>query len=214
MIREIPSNDWLTLSIVIGLALITLAKVVYPKRFHNFMGVIGNSNYHKLYSRDLKYLDRFNSLLLSNQLINIVVFAYIFYSTLLTPKVINTVEFLTISSVVLLVIAFKFIIEQLIGKLFDISELIDFYLFQKLNYKNYIGLILIPINILLIYTLSPNVTLLISFLSFVLIVNFIAFLYSFISYQKLLIGNFFYFILYLCALEIGPYIILYKLFNM
>ncbi|MDC1470085.1 DUF4271 domain-containing protein [Flavobacteriaceae bacterium] len=32
-------------------------------------------------------------------------------------------------------------------------------------------------------------------------------------YQKLLMDNFFYFILYLCTLEIGPYILMWKLFS-
>jgi hypothetical protein len=63
MIRETTSNDWLTLSIIIGLALITLAKVLYPKRFNDFIGLIGSSKYHKMYSRDMKYLNQFNSLI-------------------------------------------------------------------------------------------------------------------------------------------------------
>jgi len=42
------------------------------------------------------------------------------------------------------------------------------------------------------------------------VVNAIALFYSFKTNGKLIITNFFYFILYLCALEISPYIILYK----
>ena len=82
-----------------------------------------------------------------------------------------------------------------------------------MNYKNFIGIVLIPINMILVYAVEPTEKLIYGFLIGLLVLNFIGFLSTFKSYQKLILSNFFYFILYLCALEIGPYIILYKLFN-
>ena len=46
-----------------------------------------------------------------------------------------------------------------------------------------------------------------------IVINAIALFYSYKTNGKLIITNFFYFILYLCALEISPYIILYKVFT-
>jgi hypothetical protein len=45
------------------------------------------------------------------------------------------------------------------------------------------------------------------------LILFIGFIRSIKFYQKQLINNFFYFILYLCTLEIGPYILICKLFS-
>lgn len=111
------------------------------------------------------------------------------------------------------IILIKVLIERLIGSLFEIDGLIDAYIFQKMNYKNYIGLFLIPINILLIYAFQPSKTVIFLVIGLLLLINFIGFLTSFKMHQKLILANFFYFILYLCALEFAPYIILYKLFN-
>jgi hypothetical protein len=57
--------------------------------------------------------------------------------------------------------------------------------------------------------LSVNIVI-ISALLLVCLINLIGFLTSFKNYQKLINPNFFYFLLYLCALEIGPYVLLYK----
>ncbi|RZW43378.1 MAG: DUF4271 domain-containing protein, partial [Flavobacteriaceae bacterium] len=50
-------------------------------------------------------------------------------------------------------------------------------------------------------------------MAFIVLIHLIGFLTTFKSYQNVIIENLFYFILYLCALEFGPYILLYKVFN-
>jgi hypothetical protein len=50
----------------------------------------------------------------------------------------------------------------------------------------------------------------ISAFSLVCLINLLGFLTSFKTYQKKINPNFFYFLLYLCALEISPYVLLYK----
>ena len=84
------------------------------------------------------------------------------------------------------------------------------YLFQKITYKNYLGLILLPINILLIYVVTPSKSIFFVAISLLFIVNLMGFLESVKSHLSLIKSNLFYFILYLCALEIAPYLILYK----
>jgi hypothetical protein len=109
------------------------------------------------------------------------------------------------------IILIKVLLERLIASLFEIDSLIDSYLFQKTNYKNFLGLILLPINILLVFTISltPNVFYII--FGLLIVINIVGFVTSIKSHQKTIINNIFYFILYLCALEIAPYVILYKL---
>ena len=213
MLREVISNEWITILIVICITILTIVKFSYSKRFNDFSWIILNSNYLKIYFRDIKFIDNFNILLFANQIIGVFIFVYLISKTYINDLSIDLIISLKIVGVFIVLIFTKFFIELLIGWIFNINTLISSYLFQKLNYKNFIGIVLIPINIILVYAVEPTEKLIYGFLIGLLVLNFIGFLSTFKSYQKLLLSNFFYFILYLCALEIGPYIILYKLFN-
>jgi hypothetical protein len=107
-------------------------------------------------------------------------------------------------------ILIKVLLERLIGSLFTIDNLIDRYLFQKTSYKNFLGLLLIPINVILLFSITPNKTIILSAIILLAAINTIGLLTSYKSNLNLIKRDFFYFILYLCALEIGPYLILYK----
>ena len=213
MLREVISNEWITILIVICITILTIVKFSYSKRFNDFSWIIVNSNYLKFYSRDNKYIDNFNVLLFANQIIGIFIFVYLIFKTHISDISINLILFLKVIGAFIGLIFTKFFIELLIGWIFSINTIIGSYLFQKMNYKNFIGVILIPINIILVYAVEPSENLIYGFLIGLVIINLIGFLSTFKTYQKLLLSNSFYFILYLCALEIGPYIILYKLFN-
>ena len=213
MLREVISNEWITILIVICITILTIVKFSYSKRFNEFSWIILNSNYLKIYFKDNKFIDNFNILLFANQIIGVFIFVYLISKNYINDLSIDLIVSLKIIGVFIVLIFTKFFIELLIGWIFNINTLISSYLFQKLNYKNFIGIVLIPINIILVYAVEPTEKLIYGFLIGLLVLNFIGFLSTFKSYQKLILSNFFYFILYLCALEIGPYIILYKLFN-
>ena len=60
--------------------------------------------------------------------------------------------------------------------------------------------------------MTPNKAIVLTFIILLTVINTIGLLTSYKSNLNLIKRDFFYFILYLCALEIGPYIILYKVF--
>ena len=213
MLREVISNEWFTVLFLISLGILAFTKYSYSSRFDDFVALIGNSKYLKIYSRDQKFIDLFEALLFINLVITLSLFAFISYSTLVDPIEFMITDFMKIMLAIGAVLLIKVLIERLIGSLFEIDELIDTYLFQKTNYKNYTGLILLPINILLIFTLKPTSLLIIVVLGLIILLNLIGFFTSVRTHQKLVLGNLFYFILYLCALEFGPYIILYKVLS-
>lgn len=211
MLREIVSNEWFTIFIVFGLVLITMSKFLFAKRFDDFLQVIGNSKYLKIYERDQKFIDGFDTLLFLNLVFGAATFSYIAYSTVISPIKFEIITFLKVVFGVAALILMKVLFERLIASLFEIDRIIDSYLFQKTSYLNFSGFILLPINVLLIFTLEPSKTIIYIVLAILLLINLIGLFTSFKNYQKLIINNLFYFILYLCALEIGPYLILYKL---
>ena len=212
MLRETISNEWLTILIVLSLFILALAKYAFSKRFNDFLWVIGNSKYLKIYAREQKFIDKFDGLLFSNLIISLSLFLFLSYNTLVQLISFEILIFLKIILSLGALILIKVLIERLIGSLFEIDAIIDSYIFQKTSYKNYIGIVLLPINILLIFALQPNSSIIYVVLGLLFTINMLGLITSFKTHQKLIINNFFYFILYLCALEIAPYIILYKLF--
>ncbi len=211
MLREVISNDWFTVFLILGLALITLCKYLFTSRFRDFVTVIGNSKYLKIYAREQKFIDGFDALLFLNQIICVSLFSYVVYETLINPSEFNLTQFFKLIFGVGVLFLIKVLLERLIGSVFEIDELIDSYLFQKTTYKNYTGFLLLPINCLLIYTIYPTKSIIYICIALIVLINLIGFISTFKNHQKLLLNNLFYFILYLCALEIGPYLILYKI---
>ena len=210
MLREIISNEWITILIVLCICILAFAKAIFSRRFNDFLWVIGNSKYLKIYSRDQKFIDQFDGLLFLNLIISSAIFYFIWYNTFFDSIVFDVVLFVKLLIGIGGVILIKVLLERLTGSLFEIDSLIDSYVFQKTNYKNYIGLILLPINVLLIFAVQPSKTLIYVVVSILFIINLVGFITFFKMHQKLILNNLFYFILYLCALEIAPYIILYK----
>lgn len=212
MLREVISNEWFTILIVLSLCILAFAKYAFSNRFNDYLWVVGNSKYLKIYAREQKFIDQFDSLLFVNLIISLSIFSFIGYNALFEPLQFDLTTFIKLFVGVGAIILIKILLERLIGSLFDIDELIDSYIFQKTNYKNYIGLILLPINTILIFAIKPTATIIYVVLGIIVLINLIGFITSFKTHQKTILNNLFYFILYLCALEIAPYIILYKLF--
>ncbi|AXP80251.1 hypothetical protein CJ739_1160 [Mariniflexile rhizosphaerae] len=210
MLRDIISNDFFTIMLVVGMILIATAKLTSPKRFNDFISVLGNSKYLKIYSRDQKFFDKFDALLFANLIISVSLFCFISYKFFTKTNTISPDTMFKISFGISVFILIKVFIERLIGSLFEMDAIIDQYLFQKISYKNYLGLVLIPINALLLFSFKPTLTFFYVTVILLFIVILIGLVTSFKAHQSLIKHNFFYFILYLCALEIAPCIILYK----
>ena len=208
--RNFITYEWFTIFSVIGLFAIVAAKFLNTLRFNDFLYVIGNSKYLKIYTKDQKFIDQFDSFLFVNLALSFSIFIYFAYSTFISPISFELTSFLKLLFAVSTIIVIKTLLERLIGSLFEIDSLIDDYLFQKTTFKNYSGIVFLIANLFLLYTNVYMEVIIISAFSLVCLINLIGFLTSFKTYQRLINPNFFYFLLYLCALEIGPYVLLYK----
>lgn len=211
MIREIVSYDIFTVLIVLGLLFVALSKVFFEKRLRDFTYIFINSTYLKIYEKEQRFFDLFDGLLFTNLVLGLTTFCYLaLHQFNLYPEIsLNLVLKLSIGIAIFFTI--KTLLERLVGSVFDIDTLCDSYLFQKISYKNFLGLLLIPINILLLYAIQPTKLIIYIITALLLAVNLVGLITSYKSNQNLIKRNVFYFILYLCALEIGPFLILYKL---
>ncbi len=208
--RNFITHEWFTIFTIIGLFAIVTAKFVNTLRFNDFLYVIGNSKYLKIYTKDQKFIDQFDSFLFVNLALSFSIFSYFAYSTFVSPLSFELISFLKLLFAVSTIVIIKTLLERLIGSLFEIDKLIDYYLFQKTTFKNYSGIVFLIANLFLLYTNTYANFVIIAAFSLICLINLIGFLTSFKNYQNRINPNLFYFLLYLCALEIGPYILLYK----
>ena len=209
MLRNSNSVDVLTLTLLGCLIILALSKMLFPKRFNQFATLLFNNRYINRYNKDQQIVDTFEGLLFANLIVNLGIIVYLF----LQNNQISTAPlnlFIYTAAIGLFIIV-KVVLEKLISNILAIGPIIDKYNFQRISFRNFAGLLLLPINALLIYTVKPNNTLLLIALAILfLIIVFGVFLFiknNLNTFKKSL----FYFILYLCTLEIAPYIVLYKI---
>ena len=209
MLRVVQFDDWYTAIIITSLIIIVSSKILNPSRFRE---LINNSNYLRIYIKDHKFFNLFDILLFTNFCVNAVLIISLFYSTL-NKFNLKFNDFIALSGLLGLVVTAKFLIEFIIGSIFEIKNISLSHVFQQISTLNVLGIILLPFNALSIYSYPKQLLLfgVIFIISCIIIFN--GLIKSIKSYQKLVINNFFYFILYLCTLEIGPYVILCKLFS-
>jgi len=153
----------------------------------------------------------FNLLLLVTQVVSVSLFIFLLIQ-INNPKVLheNPWLFVQICTGYVVFVSIKFALEKIIGNIFSIDALINSYLYQKLSYRNLIAILFFMANLIFYFVYQPSSTVLLIFVLVVLALNSIALFYSYKTNGNAIMRNFFYFILYLCALEISPYIILYK----
>ena len=207
--RTIESLDWVTLIMVGCIVVIAILKVIYPKRFEDFIRLPVSNNYFLAKGKSEELRHPFSILLFVIQLLSISLFAYLFF---LDKGEANVLLFLKILTAVFVFIIAKISIEKMIGTIFSIENVIDQYVYEKLTYRNFLSLILIIANLVFYFSIKPDFNIFLIFIGILFLINMLILYYSYKNYRSLIFSNFFYFLLYLCALEISPYLILYKAF--
>lgn len=191
------------------LVILAVIKIIYPKRFEDFIKLPISNNYFLSKGKFEELRHPFSLVLFGIQLISISLFIHLFFLEKSKP---DLLLFLQIVIAVFVFIIIKSTLEKMIGTIFSIEIVVDKYVYEKLTYRNFISLFLIVINLFFYFSMNPDVRTLTIVTCFFILINMIILFYSYKNYRSLIFSNFFYFLLYLCALEISPYVILYKVF--
>ncbi len=209
--RTIISKDLFTLFFVITFCLLVLTRFVFRKEFEFFLTFLVSNKYQNLFvAKQDHIINGFTITLFIIQLISFAIFSYV-AANFFHPNLVNTpLLFVKIISFLLFFIIIKYIIEKIVAVILDIENHIDTYNFHKINTRNLFGIILIPINLLLVYYFEGNKFIFFSVIFIFFLYNLIVLFFLLKNHQKLIINKLFYFILYLCALEIAPYLVIYK----
>ena len=213
MIRDILLKDAFTVIILLLIIIITLIKYNNPKKFKSLLKIFWNSSYLKKYKYEKITYYLFDYFLQINFVISLGLFAFI-YAKIYNGNslAVNFLEFINIIQIIITFLLLKNLIEIVISWVFNIQWLTKLYLNEKINYNSLIGLIILPINILILYFFNPSINIIFIFIYIILLLKLTAYINSFILHQKTIKKNWFYFILYLCTLEIIPYLLLYNFF--
>ena len=199
MIRDIISNDSLTL--------ILLGSFLYLIILKRFNPTIFNQN---LSFKKKELINKISNSLLGIKTIEIL-YNFLFISnlsillTFFKNKNFELFVYYELLGFVSIFFVVKIMLDFVIGRLFSVSELMKNYIWQKLVYHNSLGILLLLFNFLIAYSIFDGYYMIL--ISIYISLLFLLFSYCsiYFSMKKVIIKNWFYFILYLCTLEIIPY---------
>ena len=209
--RILEPRDWATYLFVFSFILIAITKTAFEGRFSEFLRILVSDKYIKIYKDTSHLMSGFTILMFIVQVISFSFFIQIVLDTLGYVSKTDWIVFLRIFTFFGIFVLSKFLIEKIVAAVFNIEEFAEQFNLQKVSYRTFIGMILLPINIYLFYNNSSSNVLIYCVIGVILIINLFSYLVSLKIYQNLLMSKLFYFILYLCALEIAPYYFMYYL---
>lgn len=211
--RIIENRDWATILFVVSFALIAITKSTFENRFSDFAKLIVSDKYIKIYKDSSNLMSWFTILLFFVQVISFAFFIQLLLNYFGFASKTDWILFIQIITLLGVFILSKFLIEKIISTSFNIEEFTEQFNLQKVSYRTYVGIALLPINIILFYNNNIPTIVIYVLITIILATNLLTYLNSLKIYQNLIIGKMFYFILYLCALEIAPYYFMYYWFT-
>jgi hypothetical protein len=211
--RILESNDWAAFLFVVCMVIIAVNKTISTVRFNEFVRLAYSDKYTKIYRDSSNLMSGFTISMFVLQLISYSFFILLLLKQFKKIEQMDLIIYIQIFTFLSVFILSKFLIEKIIATSFKIEEFNEQFNLLKINYRAYFGFILLPINVVLFYNYI-NSDWFFKFLLITLIaISIITYLIALKLYQNILFRKIFYFILYLCTLEIAPYYFIYSWFT-
>ncbi|TXN38076.1 DUF4271 domain-containing protein [Flagellimonas hymeniacidonis] len=206
--KVVVSLDWITIVLFASMFVLALGKYLFQSKFLNFIILPFNNRYVVLYNKKGRLLNWFHILLTVFQLINFSLFLFFVQKTFFDAQSnSNLFIFFVIAGVLLLFQLIKLLLQFTKGYIFNTTNLVSELQFNKISYLNHSSLVMFISNVLLAYIFKDSRIIIYSTIILIVSINIIGLVKLLKNYQKAIIPYFFYFILYLCALEIAPLVI-------
>ena len=205
--RVVLDTNWATFLFLVISFLITLTKSIYSSRFSDFMKLTSTTKYINRYTTSNKnnlWFDLFFAV------IQLISYSLTIHLILDGFKLINKYDFVTFLIILCILVSLKmlkFAISYFIASVFDISKWYTKYHFQKNSYKNLISIYLFPINLVLFFNDSIGEIVIYGTVILFILMNTFAYLQTLRLNMDKIPHKIIYFFLYLCTLEIAPYIV-------
>ena len=210
--RSLASNDWITAVFLLSLLCLVFARAFFYGRFQNFIILPFNNKYIFLYNKKDRLLHGFHMALTLFMFLNLCLYLTLVAGTLLPPGTQADGTFLLVTGLVLLLFfGGKLLLQFAGGAVMEFSGLLASIIFKKMTYLNYSALLMFVANLLLGYVLRDSKIVVFTSLILIIAINLIGWIGILKIHQKLIASHVFYFILYLCTLEIAPFLIISNL---
>ena len=199
MIRDIISNDSLTILLFGSIFFMIILKKIDPIIFSQNLSFRKKELVNKISTKlwGIKFLEiLYNLLFISNISILLAFFK---------DENFNLIIYYELLKYVFIFFTSKVLFDVIIGKVFSINRIMKIYVWQKLVYCNSLGIVLLLFNFLIAYTIFDKQYMVSFFIALSILYLIFAYYSIFFSMKKVIFKNWFYFILYLCTLEIIPY---------
>ncbi|EJG01371.1 DUF4271 domain-containing protein [Flavobacterium sp. F52] len=207
--RILENKDWATLLFVLTFAVVAMTKSAYETRFSEFSKLIFSDKYAKIYRDNSHMKSSFTVGLFFVQVVSFAFFILLTMNIFGYASKTDWLLFIRIATFLLYFILGKYLIEKIVAASFNIDDFVELFNLQKVTYRTYIGVLILPINAVLFYYNNIPQIIPLAIIGISLCISVYSYFISIKTYQNVIIGKLFYFILYLCALEIAPYYFLY-----
>ena len=211
--RIIESKDWATVLFVLCVGIIVVNKTISSVRFNEFIRLAYSDKYTKIYKDSSNLMSGFTVSMFVLQLFSFSFFTLLVLNQFDKAEKTNGIVYIQIFNFLTVFILSKFLIEKIVATTFKIEEFNEQFNLLKVNYRAYFGFILLPVNIILFYNTFDSKLFFWILLVALFVINITTYIVALKLYQNLLMRKIFYFILYLCTLEIAPYYFIYNWFT-
>ncbi len=206
--RIYNTHNWITIVLVFLFLTIFLMKVIDPKKLKGYALSVFSKNFiEDETEEDTSFFNSFQIVisLFSGIVLSVVLYFLIIHYSSNTATGFFTFFMIFIS--VFLYFIVKWSLEYALSIVFQIKKSVRFFVVSKFSYLYSISFLLF-FGIVLVEYSQLNT----HFLLYLSIVLFLfRFVLHFFNNKKLIFNKLFYFILYFCAFEIAPLLILFKL---
>ncbi len=212
--RVVFTQDWITIILLIVLVLISLLKINFSERFSKLFTLFYSDKYYTDYIKTKPFLlNTFHFIAFIIIFFNISLWVYYSIQAFL-PHIFlpNALFYFQILVVVLIYFILRYTIGLFFANIFELEGSQKYFTFLKISNLTLIMIVSYPFLIMFNYT---TIALYKYWLIFGLVlILFLLFFRYFLMFknERLKFNNYFYIILYLCALEIAPFIVIYKVF--
>jgi len=209
--RFTESIDWITLIIFLCLLSIAVVRQFTTLPLSEFLSVYTSSRFVKL-TQDGR-IDNYRTY----QNVGVVVYAtaisLLIYKITGFYQATEFTDFILIWTAVSSFFLFKHYVSKLVATISDFEELMKVVDHQRNLYRAALSVFLMIAVIINFYVFPKNeqAILITTITAAIVVLTYHSLLIY--SHRKIVLPSFFYFILYLCTLEMAPYLLLYKYFT-
>jgi hypothetical protein len=208
------TSDWVTLFFLAVLILIAVLQFNFAERFSKLFSLVYSEKYYTDYFKTRPLIfNWFHVIFFFIIIFNISLCIYFTINAFSAAAGQDTFYFyFQILIMTLTYFIMRYAVGFLLGNIFELEEGQNYFTFLKISNLALISVLIFPLLILANYSVGVFHKFLITF-SIAASLGVALFRYFvLIKNEKLSFNNLFYLFLYLCALELSPFIVIYKLF--